>query len=256
MHISDWLPTLASVAGIKLDGPVDGHNMWPALSFKLPSPRKEVLLNFDVEIPYSSFIYQKWKYINGTTANGNFDGWLSDDVNRKEHDNTLSNYGEAISSSPVGRALSPFSKNKTLYGMFVGWLSEILGGDVPSMSNEEINFVRQQSFVDCKGVSMQTDLKRQCNPLKGACLFDIVADPCERRNIISEEIFVEAFMEKRIRHLVESARPPQNRPEDPCSNPAYFNNTWVSWFDMPRPQDCQTSTSVNFYADILLFQHF
>ena len=49
MHVTDWLPTLYSVAGgdIKNLHSVDGYDMWKTLSQALESPREEILLNID-----------------------------------------------------------------------------------------------------------------------------------------------------------------------------------------------------------------
>lgn len=46
-HITDWYPTLLRLAGASLDQPLplDGHDIWPALTVGAPSPRKEVLVN-------------------------------------------------------------------------------------------------------------------------------------------------------------------------------------------------------------------
>ncbi|XP_073242241.1 arylsulfatase B-like [Porites lutea] len=52
MHVTDWFPTLVNIAGGTLDQaptPLDGMNVWNTISNGDPSPRKEILLNIDVE---------------------------------------------------------------------------------------------------------------------------------------------------------------------------------------------------------------
>lgn len=241
MHISDWLPTLAGAAGIEINRPIDGHNLWPSLSENIASPREEVLLNVDAQIPYSSFIHQQWKYINGTTDNAQFDGWLSGGSDRYEHDDSLSDYGLAVSSSATGRALSQFSKTTTFWGRITNFVWNLVGKPPSPMSPSEINAIRQQSQITCNGIARQSDPIFQCNPLQGACVFDILADPCERRNVISQQPYVEAYLEKRVRYFTDTAQAPRNKPSDPCSNPAFFNETWASWYDQPIPKDCSNT---------------
>lgn len=49
IHIADWFPTFATLAGGATDKskPLDGMNVWQTVSTGAPSPRKEVLYNVD-----------------------------------------------------------------------------------------------------------------------------------------------------------------------------------------------------------------
>uniref|UniRef100_A0A7S1NFV9 Sulfatase N-terminal domain-containing protein n=1 Tax=Eutreptiella gymnastica TaxID=73025 RepID=A0A7S1NFV9_9EUGL len=73
MHVSDWLPTLAKVAGADTSSlglkPLDGVDMWQALTDKAPSsPRTELLHNVDpFGYPESNAAVRQgdWKLIVG-----------------------------------------------------------------------------------------------------------------------------------------------------------------------------------------------
>jgi len=49
LHVTDWLPTFAMLAGgsTEKSKPLDGMNVWETISTGAPSPRKEVLYNVD-----------------------------------------------------------------------------------------------------------------------------------------------------------------------------------------------------------------
>ncbi len=62
VHIVDWFPTLAGLAGAKSGTkPLDGMDMWPTLSQGTPSPRSEVVYNLE---PFRAGLRQgNWKLI-------------------------------------------------------------------------------------------------------------------------------------------------------------------------------------------------
>ncbi len=67
MHVTDMLPTLASVAGTTAakSKPLDGMDMWPTIAEGKPSPRTEVVYNID---PTGGAVRQgDWKLVWTTT---------------------------------------------------------------------------------------------------------------------------------------------------------------------------------------------
>ncbi|XP_030628256.1 arylsulfatase I [Chanos chanos] len=67
IHVSDWYPTLLSLAGSPEPDPhrLDGHNVWDAVSKGLPGPRTEILLNIDPVSRHVSEVDPKLLMLNG-----------------------------------------------------------------------------------------------------------------------------------------------------------------------------------------------
>ena len=65
MHITDWFPTLANLAGASTDHlPLDGVDQWETLSEGQPSKRYEILLNVDLHVWKNKALrYGEWKII-------------------------------------------------------------------------------------------------------------------------------------------------------------------------------------------------
>ena len=66
MHVTDWLPTLVSLAGGGGDlKDLDGMNVWKTLQAMEPSPRTEILINIDAELYHNSALrVGDWKLVN------------------------------------------------------------------------------------------------------------------------------------------------------------------------------------------------
>ena len=66
MHVTDWLPTLYSIAGgdIKNLRNIDGYDMWNTLSQAIASPREEILLNIDPWLNGEAALrFKNWKLL-------------------------------------------------------------------------------------------------------------------------------------------------------------------------------------------------
>lgn len=217
-HITDWLPTFAKLAGVKVDKRVDGKNVWPALSCDLPSPREEVLHNLDDEVPYVSYTRGDWKYVAGTSNKGQYDGHISDANDRDEADlHFKQNYGQEILNSMVGQALLPFSKSKF--------------GSTP-ITPSEVESIRGKAAVTCWNTNFLTnDESAECKPIDSHCLFNIVKDPCERINLANYYPAIVKQMENQVERFRRSALPSRNRPSDRRSDPGNFGGIWTWWYD-------------------------
>ena len=66
MHVTDWLPTLYSVAGGDIHNlrNVDGYDMWDTLSQATDSPREEILHNIDpLRNGEAALRFRNWKLL-------------------------------------------------------------------------------------------------------------------------------------------------------------------------------------------------
>lgn len=203
---------IASLAGVTIpeSDHLDGKNIWPALSYNLPSPRLDALCHLDDIEGYQSYISGDFKYVNGSSYNGNYDHWM-DYVNETEKHSSFINYGESIMNSTVGQALAKYSAS--------------------NLNPAAIENHRKSSIITCNNVTIPTDKQFQCHPLESPCLFNIIDDPCERRNIASLRPTTLKSMQEEVNKLRLKSQPIRNKPADMRSNPATFDNTWTWWFD-------------------------
>lgn len=67
VHITDWLPTLYSVAGGDLNdlGDIDGVDQWRLLSEGRGRGREDLLLNIDEVLKTEGAIYSRFKLLRG-----------------------------------------------------------------------------------------------------------------------------------------------------------------------------------------------
>lgn len=213
---------------MKVNAPIDGKNIWDALSLDKTSPRNEVLCHLDDSAGFSSYIRDQWKYVNGSTYNGLYDDWLSN-IDSNEMYPEYKTYGQAILSSETGRALYPYTSNLK-----------------NALSATDIEDLRSEKIINCNGVVLDSnDNKYECNPMRNPCLFNIISDPCERKNLANLRPNTLKMMENNLDKFRKVAVPPRNKASDPNSNPKYFNNTWTWWYDELGMEDHSNSISLN-----------
>jgi arylsulfatase B len=109
MYIADWLPTLASLAGVDPKPDLDGTNMWPSISGDSPNPnaRGEVLVNIDPIFNYSAIRRGDFKYVLGSVGNG--DAWYGESgrPGARSTEGPSPNYDpETVLMSKAGTAIS------------------------------------------------------------------------------------------------------------------------------------------------------
>lgn len=165
---------------------------------------------------FQAYIQDQWKYVNGSVHNRVYDQWLHF-IDPMEKHSMAEHYGKSILSSVVGEALKPYSTYKY---------------DI-SLATLEIERLRSEATIKCKHptVTENGDIY-ECNPLVSPCLFDILADPCEQRNLAKIYPDILKMMESDVLRFAATAQIPRNQPDDVDSNPAHFNGTWTWWYDV------------------------
>ncbi|XP_050046074.2 arylsulfatase B-like isoform X2 [Dermacentor andersoni] len=75
MHITDWLPTFYALAGGLVSdlGPLDGKDMWAAVSRDEPSPRSDIVYNIDPLWNYAAIRRDSFKIVVGSHVGGRLD---------------------------------------------------------------------------------------------------------------------------------------------------------------------------------------
>lgn len=207
-HNSDILPTLASAAGIKID-PVDGFDQWNALLNGGKSPRKEVVSVLDNIAGYSAIISDTWKLVNGTSSNGQYDSYLG---KIQEFSLSPDTYSNLIISSMVGKVLTDPNATKA---------------QKINLTPAKINNLRKKLTISCKEADNPIV---KCNPLKKPCLYSIIDDPCERKNLADTFPATTSKLVQRMNDLVRMSDPERRTfVSDPRCDPALHLGTWDWW---------------------------
>lgn len=68
-------------------------------------------------------------------------------------------------------------------------------------------------------------------PLQNVWLFNITADPCERRDLSGQRPDVVRRLMARLAHYNQSAVPVYFPPDDPRADPARHAGAWVPWVE-------------------------
>ncbi|XP_051533633.1 arylsulfatase B-like isoform X1 [Myxocyprinus asiaticus] len=194
IHISDWLPTIAGLAGASTNGtkPLDGFNVWDAISRGKASPRVELLHNIDP-------LYDDIAPCPGDNLSGAF---LQESF-RSSASRWISLGSRSEFNISVHAAIR--YKNWKLLTGYPGcplWFAPPSGGPVTSSTLSE--------------------------PLKQVMLFNIEQDPEERVEISHQHPEIVNFLLKRLHHYQSEAEPITFPPDDPRCDPGP-SGAWGPW---------------------------
>lgn len=220
MHISDWLPTFFSAAGLDPSNitNIDGKDMWSMISQGTESPRTEMIYNIDDGGGYAAVRKGDWKYVQGTTVQGRSDKWFGSSGNEGSEKYSE----ELVMKSPVNVALTGFGTAMQIAEKNSGHNQtyELLKSDM-------IKVLREAATVKC--TSKPT---KYCNPLESPCLFNLKEDPCEMINLADTNPSMLIALKDMLVEARQTQVSPCNVPRDPNADPAKWNNTWTNWGDM------------------------
>uniref|UniRef100_UPI00398F5688 arylsulfatase I-like n=1 Tax=Pristiophorus japonicus TaxID=55135 RepID=UPI00398F5688 len=179
-HITDWYPTLVSLArgNVTETPPLDGYDLWPTISEGKKSPRTEILHNIDP-------LYNHAK----------LGSWEE---------------GHRLWNTAIQAAIR------------VGpW--KLLTGD-PGYSD----WIPPQRLPNFPG--SWWNLERQRAGLRRSMwLFNITADPYERREVSAQHPGVVKRLLARLAHYDQTSIPVRYPAEDPRANPELNGGAWGPW---------------------------
>lgn len=107
-----------------------------------------------------------------------------------------------------------------------------------NITDEKIRNIRNSTRIRCEktnnGRSNTTHFSSSCKALKKPCLFNIVDDPCELKNLydVAGLAKVRVGIEDKIRRFRKTITPYVPTKAEKLSNPSLYNNTWISWGDV------------------------
>lgn len=205
MHVADLLPTVGKLAGIKFDphNKLDGIDQWGVIKYGGTAARNEIV-NFDNIQGFGSYIYNKYKLVNGTISNGIYDGWLASKSNDGNNDSI--SYAINVLNSTASRSIYSIQKKNRL-------------------TIDKILDLRASATIRCSNALK----KNPCDPRKAPCIFEIFEDPCEENNLASSRSATLKRMLSRFNDKVKTAVPSGRKPADPACDPINFDLNWQWW---------------------------
>jgi hypothetical protein len=99
--------------------------------------------------------------------------------------------------------------------------------DVDPIKEKIIQFFHFQPIINAT----------ECYPMSyDPCLFNLALDPCETNNIASSEPEILSQMLATLEAYNSTLVPSRKEPADVQSNPVFWNDTWISWYDITHPE--------------------
>jgi len=250
VHISDWHATFAKLGGATLEGkPLDGKDIWGALTTKSESPRKEFLVNYDPCSGHGSCAGVEWAYRSGDmklsygVAEDTWYALPTSTESTEELQTSTATPGDAGSvdfgdehyaskrrNNTSGVSLGPYCIAAVEKACPSGTLlcSKCISDNWSTISKSCYLPVARVSGVMCYGVT--------------AYLFNITADPYELNNLLVNETSATGYtdiistLSAKVDSIVkgDDYKPPCNIPGGSCYdtdyNGYYVANAHGGWY--------------------------
>ncbi|XP_075738456.1 uncharacterized protein LOC142783775 [Rhipicephalus microplus] len=145
-------------------GAIDGKDLWTVLVDDRPSPRTEILYNINYQWKLAAIRVGWHKLVLGASPEDQHDDWYETRDQNSEHGRQVA--PGAAADSAVYRALWSMGR----------------GGVTTRRPGEPL------VTVEC-GVRPPPNSSsgEACQPRRKPCLFDLQADPCEYRNVATQQ---------------------------------------------------------------------
>lgn len=205
MHNTDLFVTLTKLAGVRLEPwlKLDGVDQWNVINNGGPQIRFEVV-NIDDVLGFGSYIILNYKFVNGSSSNGVYDGWLAS--TNRHGGSSDATYAQSVINSMASQAIMSVQKKN-------------------SLSADKIFKLRREASVRCTNDVTKTP----CDVTKAPCLFDIFDDPCEENNLAQSKPVLFEALKTRYAIIRTNVVPSRRKPSDPACDPSNFNGTWSWW---------------------------
>ncbi|XP_018025361.1 arylsulfatase B isoform X2 [Hyalella azteca] len=225
--IEDWLPTLYAIAGGNVSHlpPLDGINIWPSVSAGVPVSRQHLLHSIDPVFHGAAVRSGDWKLLFNASGDGaSWDKWFGPSGrNETAPETELSLLIQKIKDSPAGVAV--LEKN-------------------PDALNN-ITLTRNAAMINCTAAPDEPSFVCRGQNISDACLFHISSDPCELKDVASEQPDVVKMLLQLFLQYNSTAVPILNKASDPNADPKFWNYNWINWLDFPPPHGVNaTETAV------------
>ncbi|KAH9370113.1 hypothetical protein HPB48_011280 [Haemaphysalis longicornis] len=253
MHITDWLPTLYHAAGghkERLEGRLDGYNMWDVLSRNLSSPRIEVLYNIEPQQSTAALRYYDYKLVEGVSFGGVWDDRFPTPGGKRPH----ADLDELMANSTVARVLRGVGRSAGRRGAGVVGAGGPVGAGSPglgvSWSGGVLSFGGPGGRGGLGGGVGLGGVFPRVWGLKGWWWGGGVAGflgsgPPGWRGfggpggvgggaVFAFYMQLLAKLQKRLDRYRKSAVAPRNKDADPLGFPECDRETWGPWVDPPN----------------------